>query len=548
MLKFIRSFIPKLITGTACDDSGIRGMLIKFCVFAIAALGILFSAQAKYYPIPFVFHENDVSERFNGAKVVLSLNGSWVSESGLIRNVPFWETEKEMLVLRKHFKVQDTFPNLCIYFEGVAWTSEIYLNGRLLMIHRKPFEPLIIPIEAQWLSPVQNELVIHMAIAGEDTEWKHMHALGMHRPVWILSDCSALPQRSIRPSRNTVDSFIVYCPVSSGFLYHSPQENIKRDIRLLSKHKVRAVYFPITPDWEVLAAFDRAGFYRISKAPQNGIALWFNAWPTINVGYLNANVFWFNDRFYPTDAIHTWHRVEDLFTCIRKHDNFVILLILMFPLLGLLILKLSHSQVFNAIPYWVFRERLENELITDRKFLRSGQNALMTLNYLLILAACIALLVYFFQIKCFDSPYVIFNEKESLFNQFLFAGFHPVLQFLIVFLILFLILLMKLLFVSFISLVFRKHFMTGVYLDLQILAGFPINLILLAFSVYVFYSSDIQLHILFNIWLSILLALFFRHIWLLFKGMYHSYHFHPLLIFLYICAFEILPWLLVLNN
>lgn len=548
IFKFFRPILSQLIARTACESSGLPALPYKSYILGIVTFCILVSVQAKYYPIPFMLNDKEVPNRFKCANIILNLTGPWVSESGLIRNVPFWETEKEHLLLRKHFTVQDTFQNMCIYFEGLAWTSDIYLNGRLLLIHNKPFEPVIIPIENHWLSPVQNELVVHMTSAGIDTDWKHMHALGIHRPVWILADCSLLNQAEKKPPMNTPDSFIVYSPVSSGFLYHIPQERLIRDIRILSTQKVRDVYFSVTPDWEVLNAFHKAGFNRIYTVPYHGIAIWFNAWPTVKTQYLNANIFWFNNRSYPTDAFNTWRSVQDLYTCTRKHDNFVILLILMFPLLGLLILKLSHSQLFNAIPQWILRDRLENELISDRKFLRSGQNALMTLNHLLIMAGSIAFIIYFLQVKCLDTTYFTFNGGESLFNHFLFAGFHPVVQFIIVFSALLMMLMIKLLFLKFISLVFRKHFMTGVYLDLQILAGFPMNMILLAFSVYVFYSFDIQFFILFNIWIGIMIALCLRHIWLLFKGMYHMYHFHPLLIFLYICAFEILPWLIVLNN
>jgi hypothetical protein len=540
--------ILSIIIGSVIANAGIRCMHFRLYILSLACFFVLFSAQAKYYPIPFILHEQEMQQRFRGAKVVMELTGPWAGESGLIRNVPFWETEKKNLVLRRHFKLPDTVSNVSIYFEGVAWTSEIYLNGRLLTIHRNPFESILIPLDAQWLSPVQNELVVHMTTEGDETEWKHLHALGIHRPVWILSDGSELPKAAKRYAHNPLDSFIVYNPLSSGFLYHIPQDRLKTDIQFLSAQKVRAVFFPVTPDWEVLSAFDKAGFFRISKVPEKGLGLWFYAWPTEKGKYLNTHIFWFNDILQPTDAISSWHSLDDLYICMRKYDNFVILLIMMFPLLGLLILKLSHGQVFNSILQWVFRERLEKELIADRKFLRSGQSALMTLNHLLLMAASIALLIYFFQVMCFDSLYFTVSGKESPIHRLMHAGFHPVVQFLIVFSILSLVLFVKLIFLSFISLVFRKHFISGVYLDLQILAGFPLNMILLAFSVYIFYSFDIQSDILLNVWLGILLLLFFRHIWLLFKGMYTMYHFHPLLIFLYICAFEILPWLFVLDS
>ena len=520
----------------------------SFAPYWIAIATLLFlcvQGQARCYPIPYSIHTK-VDHRFQNHQIVQNLNGPWIANSGAFRNVPFWETDIDKLVIRRNFIVADTFSNLCLYFEGIAWTAEIYLNDKLIVIYNQPFEPLILPLDKEWLSPVQNELKVVLTTQGKDTEWKHRRALGIHRPVWLLKGCDSLKDISCLTFSFDHDSVVIYNPGSATSLYHTPDDVLKRDLHVLSAQPIRNVYFPAEPSWNVQAAFAKAGFKRAFRLQDTNIAIWYYDWPKQPGYFLNPDVFWFQNDFYATPALHNWHSITDAKTCNRKQDNFIILMIMLFPLLGLIILKISNNQAFNAMPQWLVRDRLELELISDRKFLRSGQALMMTLNFLLILAASFTLMMYFFDTNCFQGLDADAKDDSSFIGFLLFNGLHPVSQFFYVFTFLLIVLLIKWMFLQFISLIFRMQFLAGVYLDLQVLAAFPFNIILLAFSVYMFYVGGNHVNILLNIGIGLFSILLLRQIWILFKGIYQLYHFHPLLIFLYICAFEILPWFLVI--
>jgi hypothetical protein len=542
----IRYYVGKLPATRFSNSPAASRMSFASYWLAIASfLFICLQGQARYYPIPYLINSNG-HHRFQSHQVVQNLNGPWVANAGVIRNVPFWETDIDKLVMRRNFKVVDTFSNLCLYFEGIAWTAEIYLNGKLIIIYNQPFKPLILPLDNEWLSPVQNELKVVLTTQGKDTEWKHRRALGIHRPVWLLNGTDSLKDISCLAYSFDHDSVVIYNPGSATSLYHVTDDVLKRDLHILSAQPVRTVYFPAEPSRNVQAAFAKAGFKRAFKLQDNNIGIWYYDWPRQPGHFLNPDVFWFQHDYYATPALHSWHSISDAKTCNRKQDNFIILIIMLFPLLGLIILKLSNNQVFNAMPQWLVRDRLELELIADRKFLRSGQALMMTLNFLLILAASFTLMMYFFDANCFQGLDADAKDDSSIIGFLLFNGLHPVIQFLYVFAFLLIVLLVKWMFLQFISLIFRKQFLAGVYLDLQVLASFPFNIILLAFSVYMFYVGGNHVNLLLNIGIGLFSILLFRQSWMLFRGIYQLYHFHPLLIFLYICAFEILPWFLVI--
>mgnify|MGYP000933664447 FL=1 len=86
-----------------------------------------------YYPSPLT----------SGLAVVVDLQGIWTDENDNRHVVPFDLFDREEMEIKCSFslpqfeRLQDT---LYLYLEAVAWSSEIFLNQKLLAVTEDPFE------------------------------------------------------------------------------------------------------------------------------------------------------------------------------------------------------------------------------------------------------------------------------------------------------------------------------------------------------------------------------------------------------------------------
>jgi hypothetical protein len=184
-------------------------------------------------------------------------------------------------------------------------------------------------------------------------------------------------------------------------------------------------------------------------------------------------------------------------------------------------------------------------MVSNRKFLRPIENSLLTFGRIAITSSAITMYLYYLQIHCVVLAPSILSSSDSWLHRILVSDSNPGFIWMMVFGWEFSLLLLRLFLISLMSSIFRIAWFQRIYLDISILSAFPFVIFLPALSLYLLYAPVGHQSILEILSLVVALLYFVRYIVLLAAGLYQQFRFTPLLIFLYICTFEILPWLLV---
>jgi hypothetical protein len=146
-----------------------------------ASLALPVVARAQAPSIPFT-----PSELTGGMRPLLDLHGEWVDADNQRVEVPFQDLEREDILLHRSFVLPDlaSLPDtLFLYFEGVAWSSEIYLNGRLIAITEDPFAEYLFTVDKQYIYPESNRLEVRLSREGQDFFLYPQHFIGIFRQV-----------------------------------------------------------------------------------------------------------------------------------------------------------------------------------------------------------------------------------------------------------------------------------------------------------------------------------------------------------------------------
>jgi len=519
------------------------GPVIRFFIL-LMVLMVSKTWGGNYFPFPIEDKFLPVRE-WQSYKPVQSLSGYWTDDQGKEWRVPFWENKLEELGLSYSFKLKPDSLTYFLCFEGIAWKAAIYLNGRLLMLHDKPFEGLLIPLKQDWLQEQGNVLRVELMQSGSTVAPGLQKALGIHRGVWILTQSDSVIGNDIIASDYQSDSVIVYTPFTEQNWYNVSTERLRSDLEDMEYAGVKKVYFPMEPSGRVLEAFLQAGYTRVFSITEAKKIAWFNAFPLSREVYFSEKVFWKTEEGKPTAYFGKWFSPSDALNCQRNRDNLFVLILFLIPMIGLVIFRLIQPQWFTLQLRWLYTRRLELEMIGNRKFLRPVENSLITLVRITITSSAIALYLYYLQLNCVVPTAAFLSGVDSWVHQVLVSDWNPLFIWVLVLAWEMSLLFIRIIFISFISSVFRIAWLQRIYLDISILSGFPFVIILPALALYLLYAplrhqSSIEVFALFIVFLY-----FTRYIILLAAGLNQQFRFTPLLIFLYICIFEILPWLLV---
>ncbi len=516
-----------------------------FRYISICFLFLITSLQAGTY-YPFQREEKfGAGKTWGGFRVVQDFSGYWTDDQGKEWRVPFWETGQKELALNWAFRVKPDSVPLVLALEGIAANSGIYLNGRLLHIHRKPFEGVLIPLNASWLSSVGNILRIEMDSESTIMPLGIPPAIGIHRQVWLLtpSDSSVFIEEMPRIAYS--DSAIIYLPFSAQNYFNVSRDRIQKDLSDMEYAGVKVVYFPVEPSFRVLSEFEKAGYTRIYSLSGVKKVAWFNAFPIAAGQFFREDVFWKNSSGKPTSNFGKWQAPEVAMACNRNRDNLYALLLFLIPLLGLVVFRLVHPHAFFNQIRWLYSRRLEMEMVSNRKFLRPWENSLLTLTRIIFSSSALALFIYYLKLHCVQPGNSLLLQSDSLFCDIYLSDWSPLWIWLFFFSIELLWLLGRLVFMGFIGGIFRIQGFQRVYLDLSILSSFPLMTILPPLALYLLYSPLSQQPVV-EIIFWVIGSLYILRYWLLLSlGAYQHFRFPPILIFLYICTFEILPWLLI---
>jgi hypothetical protein len=516
-------------------------IFLKFFLGVVGVLWATIGLGAGYYPFP-------VSESFvlppgmEKWKLVKSLNGKWSDETGRLIQVPFWDTESKSITLTCYFDY-DTLelPELQLYFEGLSGTSEIFLNNQLLMVWNQPFQPLVLPLSDVRLKRFANKLIVHLQNPPNFTPGAPNLGLGIHRPAGILTRGESSRTLGISTAP-FADSVIVFAPWSRQYHFNITPLQLEEYLKKLDSLQVKHLWFPIPPSATVTQVLASAGFKRVWNLSKAHHVFWYNTWPVIPGGKGEPEVGWINTEEKTGAFFKGWTSPDAFTNCYKSRDNLTLLTLLLFPLLGVVLVRLLNPQILFRQFQWLFARKNRPEVSHPNRFLKTGEAWVATLAALMISSTFLTNAILYLQLECrLDS--LGSGMGFQLVNRLIA---HP-FQFMITLMGIQLgALAIKLFLAGVVAGIYRKAYLRQTLLNAFIQSHYPLNLLLCVLSLYLFYVPAFGGNVLWSIWLILCIVFFFRGLWIIWERLYIHTRFPPFLIFLYICTFEILPWLLAL--
>lgn len=486
-----------------------------------------------------------------GLTEVIDFQGIWEDDRGYRHVVPANYFDRKRLFLAKTFDIpnyealQDT---VYIYFEAVAWSSEIFLNGFLLKVTEDPFAEHLLPIRKDLLQPNTNRLTVEMRTDGAAYEWYPERFLGIFRQVSLLQADTTGNSVNFPEILDHAPRAAMIAPWSEGGGYLDDTTVLRMASQgLFSFPYEIPLVFPFKPSNKAMQYLARKGLKVLASAAHADSIAAYNQFPfSGELGNWNIT-FWRDLEMRPTSHYDHFQSVAGLGKPpIKDADRTALLICLLIPLLSLLAVKMAAPRVYSNMAEFITKNKIYLELIVNNKFLKTEQRWLINLVRLILTGSSVALYLYYIELTGDTRILNFFSERSILGSALgneeigLYTLFWKVTGIVIV------LNFLKYIFLDAIGRIFRAYNLAVSVQNLDVFAAFPLNILLLAPATFIFFLDANMGWIMMYVWLSIFGLYGIRRVNLIYVGLGRLYPVSVSLKILYICTLEILPWVLLI--
>ena len=510
-----------------------------FCfVLVLSSLGL---EAAEYVPSPLTA----------GLRPLLDLSGEWRSDQGNNVVVPFVDEESSGMQLSRWLTLpgdRDKDKQLYLYIEAVAWHAEIYLNDHLLKVSEDPFAEHLIPIEKDWISPEGDHLRIVMDRNGQDFLMYPKPFIGIFRGVYLLETDTVSTLPVFSEPLAFADQAIVLAPWSEEHSFLKDEVVLGKYTRgLFAIPPDIPVFTPFRPSNAALAELEASGRKLLFSVEGVDSIAFYNAYPMARKPEILHPEFWRMGNERPTSEYGQFQSWTELRMPKTGPLNRVALLsLLLLPVLGLLVVRLGIPKVYDSLPEYLSRTKIFLELIGNNKYLKTGQRFLMNLVRISVVSAAVSLFLYYLSESGSLYRLNVWSDSSVLY-EFLSGNDLSAFEILgFTFLVLLAMNVGKYFLLNMAGGIFRLNSFSATVQALDVFSSFPLNLLPLLPLVFIFFVDYEIGSILLIVFYVFFFAFLLRRIILIFTGISRLFSFSVSLKFLYICTFEILPWVLLL--
>ncbi|MEY3442089.1 MAG: hypothetical protein RLZZ519_370 [Bacteroidota bacterium] len=499
------------------------------------------AADAQYDPSPLT----------SGLGVVVDLRGIWLDENGYRHVVPFNLFDRDEMEISCRFdlpgydRLQDT---LYLYLEAVAWTSEIFLNDKLLAVTEDPFEEHLFALKKEWLKPTDNHLLLHLSTAGLTFPWYPERFIGVFRQTLILQ-ADSLPVSVHFPE--TVNSAKRAALIAAW----TPDQQYLNDTMIIDRLASGLFAYPF-PDPLAFpfrlsnrsqAILARLGLKVLPNVQAADSLAIYNYYPYASKADHKSLKFWRDSKLRPTSNYGKFQSQHSISSPdLNPPDRVSLLIFLLVPVLCMISLKLIAPRAYGSLGEYVTKTKIYLELIADNKFLKIEQRWLMNLLRMIVTSVTVALFLYYVELSETWSILNLFTTRSIVYST-LSSASQPLWQlFLEAFVLVATLNLLKYFIFNSIGTVFRVFNLSASIQNLDVFAAFPLNLIPYLPASFIFFLDPAPGAIVLRIWGILFLLYGARRIWLLYSGIGRLYQISGSLKILYICTLEILPCLILI--
>lgn len=491
------------------------------------------------------------SELTAGMRPLLNLHGEWTDEENKRVEVPFQDMERASMLLHRNFALPalETLPDtLFLYFEGVAWSSEIYLNGRLIAITEDPFAEYLFAIDKQYIKPDDNQIEVRLSRAGQDFFLYPQHFIGIFRQVLFLATDPSGPFPELPQAAKDTKHALVLAPwtQAQGYLQDTLAISSLLD-GFFSVPKGAVVYFPFRPSSRALALAAHYGAKVVPVGEMPDSLGFYNSYP---VSYANEPLvtpFWrMADQRPASDYGRFLTEAQVRAPHVMPLDKLALLIFLLLPVVVLLLLKLLLPRVFSALPEYLTRSNIYMELIASSKFLKEEQRLMMNLVRIFFFATTLSLYLYYLSVSGNWARLNVLSANSLLYQLYAGTDYSLYAIFFQVFAATLALTLLKYFILNLTASVYRIHNLGSVVQSLDVFASFPVNLLPMVPGAVIFFLDSDQGRICLSIWYGLMLIYILRRVVLTYSGLGRLFQLSTSLKILHICTLEISPWIFLL--
>ena len=486
----------------------------------------------------------------SGLSPVSELSDYWRDRDGRSYNVPFLDPEKEKLLVNQVFyldSLHNFSDSLYLYFGGVAGGAEVFLNEKLIGIIETPFTEYLYPIPGTIFIAGRNELKVKLLKASGQREWYPEPSTGILGEVSLMArdEINRVPEFPENVFQSS--KVVVYAPWNNEAKFKPDPARFWTDLQDLKEIGVESLWFPFQPHGKYLVMLKKAGFKLVNSLEGAQQLALFNEYP---VTILPSNVeltFWKNKNGLRTEAFGKFQELTPSTRIwITEPLRPALIIILVIPLLGILLMKLLVPKTYSLMVEFLTKSKIHIDLIAKRKFLRTPEMVLLNLFRMILVSVMISVPLYYIQCTGNFEWLNIFSTRSLLFKQFSGADLSLAEYFVISFLFVVGINVFKYATTYFLGLIYRMQGFSSDAQNLDVFLYFPLSLGLLLPVAFMFFVGPGQIKWLGVAWALIFVGVSARRLWLSYMGLTTLFNLPASLKILYICAFEILPWIILI--
>ncbi len=480
--------------------------------------------------------------------VMVSLD-TWKEETRVF-SVPFQLDGVSELRLSRFFYLPDTVrakENLFIYFEGVAWRTELKLNGKFLGINNHPLKPWIVPLRREWLSKEENLLELSLS-QKESATFFPKKFLGIFRPVYILTEKQLNEvTKPVMPSvASTTSPVAIVMPFYQDHRYIFDKFQAVRTLVHAQKNGIDKLFFLLPPDRELKKLCAEMGFIQVLQLKPAQKVCWLNDYPYEPINFPYPESFWLDKKGLRTPNYGTF----TTFGIGSSNTNsspvtILYVFLIIFPLIGVFVMKLLNPKLFSTLPDILLKPRLQIERFIEA--VAGNQGLSYFLQALRVLMIAITLALFIDYIHRNNQWHLTGLAGENALIKIFFAEKSIFLNYLLKSIILASVwAILRWFLIRTLSNLFNIYNMYDGLTNLELVASYPLILIInlpLVFMSFLPEGGQTTMIILQGVFLSLYLL---RQMYVCFVGMGRLFKFSTSVKIIYISLSVCLPYLITL--
>jgi len=475
---------------------------------------------------------------------LFELNTAWRTANEELLEIPFTKPVSEApLTISYQWKWNCQLPDtVYLYIEGVAWEADLTLNDQFLSISSSPITPWVIPIAREWLgnSPANFKLTLR---AGKPYPNFPQPFLGITQGVFIMDLAQlAHTRRKPLPQTHHTDSVICWAPYFDGSIVYNDSIAFQHLWHIL-RQPTHTIYFPFPPSRRQLELCTHYDLMIADQINQDTYVAMLNDYPVDERSLTLHKRFWLDENqrrledygeYFPANFPLIYRK--------RVKPWLGMGLIIFFPLLALLLIKLTNNNFFYSLHRLFLKPDVYIDTINDITTGNPGFIILLILIKIFTYTFLITIGIYYVDWANLWEDINIFSDQSLLFR--FFYGLNRTGKiFIRALLIVSIWQVFKYSLLNLTGSIFHIRNFSLLGFNLDMVGILPYMMVLKIPLIVALFLQEgyIAWGILF---FTGLLFFFLRHIYVLYLGLERIFNFSLGIKILYICAFKLLPYII----